>query len=96
MGKVESQEIQIIWQVTWENQHTILFSQKGLAKIFQINMIWFMWNGTNQWPNRWGAECPPETSDREIFADVSGKKGQGKKVKRREDGWKLKRKEGKL
>ena len=22
-----------------------------------------------------GAECPPETSDREIFADVSGKRG---------------------
>ena len=29
-----------------------------------------------------GAECPPETSDREIFADVSGKKRQGKKGKR--------------
>ena len=26
-----------------------------------------------------GAECPTETSDREIFADVSGKKKEGKK-----------------
>ena len=26
-----------------------------------------------------GGKCPPETSDREIFADVSGKKRQGKK-----------------
>ena len=34
-----------------------------------------------QWHNRQGAECPPETSDREIFADVSGKKRQGKKGK---------------
>ena len=34
-----------------------------------------------QWCNRWGAGCPPETSDREIFADVSGKKRQGKGVK---------------
>ena len=41
-----------------------------------------------QWRNRrggggqgQGAECPPETSDREIFADVSGKKRQGKKGK---------------
>ena len=25
---------------------------------------------------RQGAECPPETSDREIFGDVSGKKGK--------------------
>ena len=37
-----------------------------------------------QWRNRrgaGGAECPPETSDRDIFADVSGKKRQGKKGK---------------
>ena len=27
------------------------------------------------------AECPPETSDREIFADISGKERQGKKGK---------------
>ena len=40
-----------------------------------------------------GAEGPPETSDREIFADVSGKQRQGKK---REKGWKLRRKGGKL
>ena len=40
-----------------------------------------------------GAECPPpETSDREILADVSGKKRQGKNGK----GWKLSRKGGKL
>ena len=37
-----------------------------------------------------GAECPPEVSDREIFADVSGKRRQGKRGK------KLRRKEGKL
>ena len=34
-----------------------------------------------------GQSAPPETSDREIFADVSGKKGKG---------WKLRRKGGKL
>ena len=39
-----------------------------------------------QWRNRWGGQergagCPPETSDQEIFADVSGKKRQGKKGK---------------
>ena len=46
-----------------------------------------------QWRNRWrgaggqggrggrGAECLPEISDQEIFADVSGKKRQGKKGK---------------
>ena len=28
-----------------------------------------------------GEECPPETSDWEILADVSGKKRQGKKEK---------------
>ena len=28
-----------------------------------------------------GGKCPPETSDQEIFADVSGKKRQGKKGK---------------
>ena len=28
-----------------------------------------------------GAECPPETSDREIFTDVWGKKRQGEKGK---------------
>ena len=43
-----------------------------------------------------GAECPPETSDREIFADVSGKKRQGKKGKMCENWGKLRRKEGKL
>ena len=30
-----------------------------------------------------GAECPPETSDREIFADVSGKKGKGVKIEKK-------------
>ena len=34
-----------------------------------------------QWHNRWGAECPPETSDREISADLLGKERQGKKGK---------------
>ena len=43
-----------------------------------------------------GGRVPPETSDREIFADVSGKKRQGKKGKRGEnweekvENWKLK------
>ena len=32
-----------------------------------------------------GAECPPETSEREISADVLGKKRQGKKGKRGEN-----------
>ena len=48
---------------------------------------------SGQWRNRWGGgrgQSAPETSDREIFADVSGKKRQGKKGK----GWKLRRKEG--
>ena len=38
----------------------------------------------HQWRNRrggQGAVCPPETSDQEIFDDVSGKKRQGKKGK---------------
>ena len=39
-----------------------------------------------------GAECPPETSDREIFDDVSGKKRQGqngKGVKINKKRWKI-------
>ena len=32
---------------------------------------------------------PPETSDREIFADVSGKKRQGKGVKIEQKRWKI-------
>ena len=39
-----------------------------------------------------GAETPPETSDREIFADVSGKKRQGKRgkgVKIEKKRWKI-------
>ena len=39
-----------------------------------------------------GAECLPETSDREIFAYVSGKKRQGKKGK----GMKIKKKRRKI
>ena len=35
------------------------------------------------WHNRQGAACPPETSDREIFADVSGKKGKGVKTEKK-------------
>ena len=31
-----------------------------------------------------GAECPPETSDREMFGDLSGKKREGKNLKRGE------------
>ena len=49
----------------------------------------------HQWRNRRGAggqSAPPETSDREIFADVSGKKRQGKKGK----GVKIEKKGGKL
>ena len=38
-------------------------------------------NDCNQWRNRQGAECSPETSDQEIFADVSGEKKVRKKVK---------------
>ena len=34
-----------------------------------------------QWRNRWGAGCPPETSDWKISADLSGKERQGKKGK---------------
>ena len=51
--------------------------------------------GVAQWHNRrgQGAECPPETSDREISADISGKKRQGKKEK---GGGELRRKEGKM
>ena len=30
------------------------------------------------------AECPPETSDWEIFADISGKKGKVVKLRRKE------------
>ena len=47
-----------------------------------------------QWRNGRGAggRVPPETSDREISTDLPGKKRQGK----REKGWKLRRKEGKL
>ena len=38
--------------------------------------------GCRQWCNRWGrGQSTPQTSDREIFADVSGKKRQGKKGK---------------
>ena len=40
----------------------------------------------HQWHNRWGgAECPPETSDQEIFADVLGKKGSRRKGKKVEN-----------
>ena len=42
-----------------------------------------------QWHNRWGAECPPETFDREIFADVSGKMRKGKGVKIEKKGKKI-------
>ena len=44
-----------------------------------------------QWHNRRGGggkrgqSAPPETSDREMFADVSGKKRQGRKGKRGEN-----------
>ena len=36
-----------------------------------------------QWRNRrgWGQSVPSETSDREIFADVSGKRGKEKREK---------------
>ena len=60
-----------------------------------------MRSGQRQWRNRrWGggegAECPPETCDREIFADVSGKIMQGKKGKGMKMRMKMRRKEGKL
>ena len=47
------------------------------------NKYWSKYALTNQWRNRWGAggRVPPETSDQEIFADVLGKKRQGKKGK---------------
>ena len=50
-----------------------------------------------QWRNRQGAKWPPETSDREISADIAGKKearkkrenGQEKKENRKREGGKL-------
>ena len=53
----------------------------------------------DQWRNRRGGRgqsAPPETSDREIFADVSGKKRQGKKGKRGENWEEKAMKGGKL
>ena len=58
---------------------------------------WARWNKC-QWHNRQGgrgAQYPPETSDQEIFADVSPYRGKRGKEKR-EKGWKLRRKGGKL
>ena len=55
---------------------------------WRINLCLSAYRTTNQWRNFYlggGAggrvPPPPETSDREIFADVSGKKRQGKKGK---------------
>ena len=49
------------------------------------SFITTVWNVSfSQWRNRRGsgrAECPPETSDREISADLPGKRGKGKGVK---------------
>ena len=46
----------------------------------------------NQWRNRRGAECPPETSESEISADLAGKSSKENKLK----SWEERRKDGKL
>ena len=62
----------------------------GLFDTLIDQQVIFTGIGLGQWHNRWGEECPPETSDWETFSDVSGKK------EAREMGWKLRRKGGKL
>ena len=54
---------------------------------FDFMSIWQWGNrrGAGVFGGAGGAECPPETSDREIFADVLGKKRQRKKGKRGEN-----------
>ena len=58
----------------------------GLRALIQfVFVVGSLFKHLSQWHNEQGAECPPETSDREIFADVSGKMRQGKKGKRGEN-----------
>ena len=48
--------------------------QPHTATIITVSMIC-----CEQWHNRGGGQSAPETSDREISADLSGKDRQGKK-----------------
>ena len=61
-----------------------MFSGFGnLIRVLVIKTSFYMENGDKQCCNKWGVggRVPPETSDREISADLLGKKRQGKKGK---------------
>ena len=47
-------------------------------------------SGGQQWHNRQGVECPQETSDREISANLSEKEREGKTeiVEKKKENWK--------
>ena len=64
---VDARQLTIIGPISprhvWKNTHWLAMGRSGVT------------GGGGQGE----AECPPETSDRENFADVSGKKRQGKK-----------------
>ena len=66
-----------IFEGHWSKGHFILTPASDASVLYTISGV----TGRGQ-----GAECPPKTSDREIFADVSGKKRQGKKKEVRKKG----------
>ena len=71
MGRKKNEE-------KWDGKMWIF--NRSLPAIFSVQFTTLY---ANQWRNRWGvrgrAECPPETSDWEISADLPGKERQGKK-----------------
>ena len=67
------------WQIGLATLLTFYMFHVENSKLYLLN-IDFRWHDDSGVTGR-GAECPPETSDQEIFADLPGKKRQGKKGK---------------
>ena len=75
----------------------ILFSiwtclQPGVMGFEGVSVAWActLKVGGQQWHNRQGVECPQETSDREISANLSEKEREGKTeiVEKKKENWK--------
>ena len=92
----------------WFIQLTFPFFQHGNKTFFLFLVFWFCYVSTFHLMN-WSlltssvtkgrghvAQCPPETSDREISADLPGKKRQGQNGKQSRKEGKLKREGGKF
>ena len=81
LSKLCERSCDINWTARGQWQAHV-FRKRSIEQFhMEYDMLLVVYDIHSQWRNRRGAECPPQTSGREISADLPGKKKQGKRKK---------------